>query len=189
MSKAYLLLADGFETIEALTPIDVLRRCGIEVITVSINNTNKVISSHKIMVESDIFLKENNIDSVLDGDMIILPGGYPGYINLQNSKEVSSIIKDYYKNNKYIAAICGGPTVIAKNNIAKGCNITCHTSVRDEMSDYIIDKEYDKYQGVIIDGKIITGIGAGHSLDFSLAIAEILSDRATVESVMKKMEI
>ena len=90
--KVYVLLAEGFELIEAMTPVDVLRRGGVEVVTVSITDNREVTSAQKAPVISDTTLKEKDIT---DGDMIILPGGYPGYVNLGESQEVGKVLKYY----------------------------------------------------------------------------------------------
>ncbi len=180
--KVYIFMAAGFETIEALTPVDVLRRCGVEIITTSITESRQVCSSHGIEITTDTTIFENDC---LDGDMIILPGGYPGYVNLCNSTQIGNIVKHYAANNKYIAAICGAPTVLNTYEIARGCHIVCHSSVRDTMQQtYIVtDNNVER------DGKIITANGAGNSLPFSLALAEAICDQATVEDTKKKMEL
>ena len=179
--KVYVLLADGFELIEALTPVDVLRRGGVDVVTVSINDGNEVMSAQKVAVKSDITLSHHDIT---DGDMLVLPGGYPGYENLANSKKVVEVVRKYAENDKYICAICGAPTIFSKNGILKGKSLTCHHSVTEEMKDY-------KYTGKVVekDGKLITAIGAGKALDFGIAMAEVLVDAQTLENIKKGMEI
>ena len=153
MKKVYVLLAEGFELIEALTPVDVLRRCGADVKTVSISEDNFVTSAQKVTVKSDLLLNESNLH---DGDMLILPGGYPGYENLGKDSNVGELVKFYTKEGKYIGAICGAPSVLACNGIGEGKMVTCHTSIKDAMSKY-------NYQNkdVVQDEKIITGVGAG----------------------------
>jgi protein deglycase len=179
--KVYVFLAEGFETIEALTPIDVFKRAKMDVKSVSITNSKEVTSSHGVRVMADILLKESDLN---DGDIIIIPGGNPGYENLAQSKAVGDVVKSYDKAGKYIAAICGGPTVLLANGIGKGKTITCHRSVVQEMTGY-------KYTGNNIekDGKLITAIGAGHSVDFSLALLELVADKATIERVKGGLEI
>ena len=161
--KAYLLLADGFETIEALAPVAILRRAGVDVSTVSITASNTVISSQKIEVKADLIINETDMS---DGDMLILPGGYPGYVNLGKSEQVGNIAALYFESGKYLAAICGAPTILAKYGIAKGKKITCHSSVIGDMVGY-------NYVGgnVTKDENLITGVGAGHSLEFGLTLA------------------
>ena len=219
-ATAYIILADGFETIEALTPLDVLRRCGVEVTTISLNKTRAVRSSHGVTVEADAtmeeyMLKRNNAGSSSTAgstsnagsntsnagtsssagssttassavrQALILPGGYPGYKNLCESAEVGALITQFHKEGKLLCAICGAPTALKANQICRGAAITCHTSVKEELSDYysILSSAVVKYMN------IITGMGAGRSLDFAFAIAESLTSKEKVEEIKAKMEI
>lgn len=179
--KVYILLADGFETIEALTPLDILRRCGIDAKTVSISDSLEVVSSHGLKVEADLLLS----DGAADGDMLILPGGFPGYAHLREEPEVLSLVRDYCAAEKYVAAICGAPTVLKAADVAKGKKITCHSSVLDEVKG-----DYDcTCADVECDGKIITGKGAGLSLPFALRLAEILAPASVVEKVKQGLQL
>lgn len=232
-ATAYIILADGFETIEALTPLDVLRRCGVEVTTISLNQTRAVRSSHGVTVEADATMEEfmHNCNCCASGtgtgnagtsstagsstttgstttgssscgtntsntgtsttasssmrQALILPGGYPGYKNLCESAEVGALITQFHKEGKLLCAICGAPTALKANQICRGAAITCHTSVKEELSDYysILSSAVVKYMN------IITGMGAGRSLDFAFAIAESLTSKEKVEEIKAKMEI
>ena len=225
-ATAYIILADGFETIEALTPLDVLRRCGVEVTTISLNQTRAVRSSHGVTVEADATMEDfmhncnccasgtgtgtstsnagtsssassasgstnttNAGSSTTSGSAVrqalILPGGYPGYKNLCESPEVGALITQFHKEGKLLCAICGAPTALKANQICRGAAITCHTSVKEELSDYysILSSAVVKYMN------IITGMGAGRSLDFAFAIAEALTSKEKVEEIKAKMEI
>ena len=189
-ATAYIILADGFETIEALTPLDVLRRCGVEVTTISLNKTRAVRSSHGVTVEADATMEEfmHNCNCCASGTVrqaLILPGGYPGYKNLCESAEVGALITQFHKEGKLLCAICGAPTALKANQICRGAAITCHTSVKEELSDYysILSSAVVKYMN------IITGMGAGRSLDFAFAIAEALTSKEKVEEIKAKMEI
>ena len=231
-ATAYIILADGFETIEALTPLDVLRRCGVEVTTISLNKTRAVRSSHGVTVEADATMEDfmhncnccasgtgtstnssiagssssagssTNASSTSCGpntsntgtsttagsclrQALILPGGYPGYKNLCDSPEVGALITQFHKEGKLLCAICGAPTALKANQICRGAAITCHTSVKEELSDYysILSSAVVKYMN------IITGMGAGRSLDFAFAIAEALTSKEKVEEIKAKMEI
>lgn len=215
-ATAYIILADGFETIEALTPLDVLRRCGVEVTTISLNKTRAVRSSHGVTVEADATMEEfmHNCNCCASGtgtgtstsnagcssttagsssttagscprQALILPGGYPGYKNLCESPEVGALITQFHKEGKLLCAICGAPTALKANQICRGAAITCHTSVKEELSDYysILSSAVVKYMN------IITGMGAGRSLDFAFAIAESLTSKEKVEEIKAKMEI
>ena len=183
MKKAYILLAEGFELIEALAPYDVFCRGGINVKTVSINNKPQVSASNKVKVEVDFLISEvTDFDNV---DLIYLPGGYPGYENLGNDPQVGAIVKKHYESGKLLAAICGAPTVLLKNGIGLGKNVTAHSSCKTEISLYY------NYTGNAItrDGNLITSIGAGHSIDFAIAIAQILEGDEAVLKIKKGMEL
>ena len=227
-ATAYIILADGFETIEALTPLDVLRRCGVEVTTISLNKTRAVRSSHGVTVEADATMEDfmHNCNCCASGtgtgtstsnagsntsnagtsssagsstiassanttagsclrQALVLPGGYPGYKNLCESAEVGALITQFHKEGKLLCAICGAPTALKANQICRGAAITCHTSVKEELSDYysILSSAVVKYMN------IITGMGAGRSLDFAFAIAESLTSKEKVEEIKAKMEI
>lgn len=181
MKKAYVLLAPGFELIEAMTPVDVLTRSGVQVNLVSILKDLEVKSSQGVIVKADKILTE--IDT-LDGDMLILPGGYPGYVNLSNDNNVIDVIKKYVENDKFIGAICGAPTILAKSHILEGYKVTAHSSTRAEMDKYM-------YLGTDVcqDKNLITGIGAGKSLEFAFTLAKNLVTEEKIEEVKKGMEI
>lgn len=182
MKKAYILLAEGFEVIEALAPIDILKRAGVEVVKVAIGESLDIISSHgHTTLHCDININNANL---CDGDVLILPGGNPGYINLRQSSDVRSVVTEYFKQNKLIAAICGAPTVLAYANVAQGKHITCHSSVVAEMEGY----NYLK-QSVVKDDNILTAAGAGHSIAFGIEIAKCLVDSETLSRTKQGMEL
>lgn len=183
MKRTYVLLADGFETIEAMAPVDVLRRCGVETITVATGASKHVKSSHKITVEADMLLGDGL--ALHNGDALVLPGGYPGYENLANNPVVGELAKYYYENNRLLAAICGGPTVLNRYDIALGKKITCHSSV-----EAIVAKRYELTQDdVCQDGNLITGKGAGLALQFSIAVAKQLVDNDTIATLLHGLQI
>lgn len=180
--KVYVFMADGFEVLETFAPVDVLKRCGADVVTVSIKEDLFVESSQK-----NIFKADKKIDEIdyKDADLIVIPGGYPGYINLRENKKVVDAVKYYVENDKYVASICGGPTIFAINKIACGRELTAHSSTQELIA------STHKYIGspIHIDGKIITGIGAGHSIDFAFKVAEQLYDKEVIAKVKEGMEI
>ena len=180
--KTYVFLADGFEILETFAPVDVLKRCGAEVVTVSTEKDLFVASSQKNIVKADIMLA--NID-YKTADLVIIPGGYPGYINLRENKEVVGIVKYFLDNDKYVASICGGPTIFSYNNLANGTKLTAHSAVREEIEKNHIYVDVSTH----IDGKIITGIGAGQAINFAFKIAEQFFDKEKIEEVKKGMEI
>ena len=182
MKRVYILLADCFECVEALAPIDVMNRAGVELKRVAVGGNLSVTSSHGLVaLKCDMLIEDANF---ADGEAIILPGGNPGYINLRNSELVCSAVRDYYEGGKLVAAICGAPTVLAAAGVARGCSVTCHTTVVEEMGDY-------NFVGgsVVEDANLITAAGAGLSVDFALAIAERLVDSETLSRVRRGMEV
>lgn len=182
MKRVYILLADGFECVEALSSIDVLHRAGVELKRVAVGRELCVTSSHNIMsLQCDMVLGDSLLD---DGDCVILPGGYPGYVNLGNSESVRRVVREYYESGRLVAAICGAPTVLAEAGVAKGSKVTCHRSVVDRMGDYLYDNE-----SVVEDRNLITGAGAGRSIEFALAIAARLVDSDTLLRVEQGMEL
>ena len=179
--KALVLIAEGFEEIEALTPVDLLRRAGITVFTAGIGN--KIITgARNIQVVCDITDNEINIQKN-DIDIIILPGGNPGYINLGKSNFVVSLINEFYKNGKKIAAICGAPTVLSKLGLLKDKAATCFPDLLDSLE----CKEKIRDKKVVIDGNIITSRSAGTAVDFSLAVIEELTDKSIAEKIKNQI--
>lgn len=182
MSRVYIFIAEGFECVEAMAAIDVLNRAGVELCRVAVGDSLEVASSHGLMsLRCDVMLGETNIS---DGVALVLPGGNPGYINLCESEDVRRAVAEYYKSDRIVAAICGAPTVLARAGVAKGTIITCHSSVKSVLTDY----EY-RADGVVESGNLITASGAGHSIDFALAIAARLVDATTLAAVRKGMEL
>lgn len=177
-----MLLADGFECVEALSSIDVLHRAGVELKRVAVGGSLEVVSSHNIMtLQCDMLLGDNMLE---DGDALILPGGYPGFVNLGNSEAVCRVVRGYYDSGRLVGAICGAPTVLTVAGVAKGSKIACHRTVVDSMDGYLYNDE-----GVVEDGNLITGAGAGRSIEFALAIAARLVDADTLLSVRQGMEL
>ena len=180
--KVYMFIADGFECVEALAPIDVMNRAGVELKRVAVGGSLDVCSSHGLVtLKCDMLIEDADFS---DGDAILLPGGNPGYINLRSSELVCEAVRTYYDGGRLVAAICGAPTVLAKAGVARGCRVTCHSSVVAEMGDY-------NYVcgSVVEDGNVVTGAGAGVSVEFALKVAERLVDVDTIARVRKGMEV
>ncbi len=162
----YVFLAEGFEEIEAITPIDMLRRCGLDVVTVGIGG-NYITGSHGITVNTDI--EDRNILLDENIEMIILPGGMPGILNLEASEHVQKAIDYCIENKKYIAAICAAPSILGHKNLLHGKNATCYKGLEDHLIGANI-----VFEDVTIDGNIITSRGAGTALSFSFALIKLL---------------
>ena len=182
MKRVYILVAEGFEAVETLAPIDVLHRAGVEVVRVAVGGSLRVASSHNLVsLDCDVLIEECHFD---DCDALVLPGGNPGYVNLCNSDIVRGVVKMYYENGTLIAAICGAPTVLAAAGVASGAHITCHSTVVDQMCDYCYDGG-----SVVEDGNILTAAGAGVSIAFALALLARIVDPETYKRTLRSMEV
>ena len=173
----YLFLADGFEEIEALYTLDLLRRANIDVLTVGV--TGKVANgSHKIPVVCDIDCASLPYNS--DFDMIILPGGMPGSTNLDKAECVEKYIKLALENDKLICAICAAPFILGKRGILKGKNATCFPGFENQLEGAtVVDA------GVVRDGNIITGRAMGSAHEFALTILEVLQGKEAADKMRK----
>ena len=176
--KTYVFLAEGFEILETFAPVDVLKRCGAEVVTVSTEKDLQVASSQNNIVKADVMLSDIDYETA---DLIIIPG----YVNLRENKEVVDIVKYFLDNDKYVASICGGPTIFSYNDLANGTKLTAHSSVREEIEKNHIYVDVTTH----VDRKIITGVGAGQAINFAFKIAEQFFDKDKIEEVKKGMEI
>lgn len=176
MNKIYLLLAEGFEEIEALAPVDLLRRAGAEVETVSITDEKMVMGAHEIPVCADITIGE--IDEE-DLSMLVLPGGYPGYVNLDQSEAVRDLLLRTAQAKKTIAAICGAPSVLNGLGLLQDKVATCYPSMEEDMDCEISRKK------VVECENIITSRGAGTAIDFALALVEAAVSAEKAEELRK----
>ena len=177
----YMLLGTGFEETEAIAPLDLLRRAGVEVKTVGING--KIIyGSHKIGVEADLELKDLEIS---DLEMVILPGGLGGVASIRASKEAMDVVRYAYENGKYTAAICAGPTVLSDLGICDGKNATCYPGCEDGMGKAIMADN----ASAVIDGKVITGTSAGCAVPFGLALISVLKGQEEADRIAKQIVI
>ena len=161
----YLFLAEGFEEIEALTPVDILRRAGKQVTTVGIGGKT-VTGSHGISVLADV--QDNDLD-VTDADMIILPGGMPGTLHLDASPIVHRAIDSAVAKGAYIAAICAAPTILGKRGLLDGKKAICYPGMESDLMGAILGEDT-----VVQDGNIITAAGMGAALPFALKLTEVL---------------
>ena len=177
----YMLLGTGFEETEAIAPLDLLRRAGLEIQTVGING-KVVYGSHKIGVEADIEIGQMDLSAM---EMIILPGGLGGVASIRASKEAMEAIQFAYENGKYTAAICAGPTVLADLGISDGKNATCYPGCEDGMGKAVMAEN----QAAVIDGKVITGTSAGCAVAFGLALIEVLKGREEADRIAKQIVI
>ena len=167
MSKVLVPLAPGFEEIEAITVIDILRRAGVEVIVAG-TQAGQIEASRKTKHVPDCTLDEVRPD---DFDMIVLPGGQPGATNLRNDPRLRKLIETLQAGNRPIAAICAAPTVLAAYGVLKDRSATCHPSVRAEVA---LAAKCVSDQNVVVDGSVITSQSAGTAMEFAFKLVEIL---------------
>ena len=177
----YCFLADGFEEVEAIAPIDMLRRGGIEVKTVGV--TGDVIDGrHGIRVIPDINIKDISLDNSLEA--VILPGGLPGATNLEESDEVQKAIDFADANGKLICAICAAPQILGHKGLLVGKQAIAYPGFEKELKGAIISEDY-----VVADGNFITAKGAGVATEFGLKIVATLKDEALADSIGKAIQM
>lgn len=178
MTNILIPLAQGFEEIEAVTNIDVLRRAGLKVITVGIGGS-QIEGDHGIKIETDTVISEVEAD---DFDAVVLPGGMPGAANLRDSNELRTIIKKLNQQKKLCAAVCAAPIVLYAAGILDGKDATSYPGFGKDMSqcNYLEDR-------VVIDENIITARGPGVAMEFALTIVEYLLDKESKNELEKSM--
>ncbi len=160
----YVYLANGFEEVEAITPIDLLRRAEKKVITVGVGD-NIIVSSHGIPVVTDTIAQEAPLTNELE--MIILPGGMPGTLNLEKSEYVQAAIDFCMEKNITIGAICAAPSILGHKGILNGKKAVCYTGFETQLEGAITSDD-----AVAVDGNIVTSRGAGTAMEFALTLVE-----------------
>ncbi len=177
----YMLLGTGFEETEAIAPLDLLRRAGVEIATVGV--TGKIVyGSHNIGIEADILIDEMNLDAL---DMIILPGGLGGVASARASKEAMHALKYAWDNDKFVAAICAGPNVLADLGITDGKKATCFPGCEDGMGSALMQEN----MACVRDGRLITGTSAGCAIPFGLALIEALKGKEEAQRIARQIVI
>ena len=179
MSAVAVLVADGFETIECLTMVDVLRRGGVRVSLVSTMSTRDAVSSQQIEITCDCTLEEVDFD---DYDYIVLPGGLPGATNLRRDERVCNLVREF-ATKKHVAAICAAPSILGELGLLVGRRATCFPGFDKSFPAGTFAGE----KTVIVDGNIITGRGAGHAITFGLAILAHLKGQEAADKVAKSI--
>ena len=179
MKKAAVFFALGFEEVEALTQVDLLRRAGIDVDMVSITDETSVFGAHNIEVVCDEILEEIDKDSY---DALILPGGMPGTKNLGNCSELIEMLKKYNEEGKVVAAICAAPMVLGRNGILEGKKACCYPGFEEflEGAEVCEDK-------VAADGNVITSRGVGTAIEFAGALIEALVGKDAADEVKESI--
>lgn len=181
MNKNFIFLADGFEEMEAIAIVDVLRRGGIEISTVSISGNREVKSSHGVTVKADLCWEEVREEKA---ECLIFPGGMPGAQNLGNFKELIHLMQLQYDEGRYIAAICAAPAlVVGQLKPAKKLQLTCYPGFEKYLSEEFEVSE----EGIMVDGKVITGKGPAYAIRFGLTVLAQLRSEETADEVAKGM--
>ena len=176
----YMFLADGFEEVEALCPLDILRRAGLEVTTVGVGGKDLIVGSHGIAVQADIpdvMYRDSN------PDMIILPGGMPGSTNLDESKTVDAALRVAAKKGAYLCAICAAPLVLGKRGYLEGKRAVCYPG----FEKYLAGATVPESESVVRDGNCITAKGMGVAFDFGLELVRALKDDESAEAIKRSV--
>lgn len=179
MKKVYIFLANGFEEVEALTVVDLLRRAGIEAPTVSIQDGKMVEGTHGIKVEADFLLSE--VRGTM-ADAIVLPGGIPGTPNLKANETLMEMVLGLHAAGSYICAICAAPTILAGLGLVDGKKATSYPSCEPDMC----GADYQK-ESVVVDGQIVTSRGVGTAIDFGLKIIELLASEKEAKEIAESI--
>lgn len=179
MSKVYIFLAEGFEEVEGLTVVDLLRRAEIDVEMVSITGKKKVTGSHGIRVEADTVFEMIEVE---DADMLVLPGGMPGTKNLLFHSEFCWELKSFYESGKPVAAICAAPMVLGENGILEGKRAVCYPGFEENLKGATIET-----QEVVTDGNVITSRGLGTAIEFAAAIITYLAGEEKAQQIKESV--
>ena len=176
----YMFLGTGFEETEAIAPLDLLRRAGLQIQTVGLNGKT-VYGSHGIGVEADIEIGQLDLS---DLEMVILPGGLGGVASIKACDKALDAIRFAYENGKYTAAICAGPTILAQLGITDGKKATCYPGCESQMGSAVMVNA-----AAVTDGKVITGTSAGCAVPFGLALIAALKGQEAADAIAKQIVI
>lgn len=175
MKRACVFMANGTEECEALLTVDILRRAGVEVVTASVNQKPEILSSHNVRMDTDAVAADIQ---AADFDLVMLPGGMPGTLNLKENEFVKTVCQQAAAAGKLVAAICAAPSALAAFGLLEGKKATAYPSFTDQLAGATVVKE-----PVVEDGDIITGWGLGASIPFSLALVRRLCGANAAEAV------
>lgn len=179
MAKIYVFLADGCEEIEALTPVDLLRRAGNEVCTVSVMGRQTVCGSHGIAIGADAILEEA---SLADGDLFVLPGGMPGTKHLLENQTLAALLKQKYGEGKRLAAICAAPWVLGNLGMLQGRRAVCYPGMEEHLTGATALSV-----PVVTDGPVTTARGVGAAIDFALELIRMLNGEEKAVAVKEEV--
>jgi len=184
MKKVYVFFAEGFEETEAIFPVDIMRRAGLDVILVSCGEDLVVKGAHGILITCDVLIDE--VKSAPLPDAVVLPGGMPGAVNLAQHEDVRALVLAMNDAKKVIAAICASPAVVfAAFCVLKGKNWTCYPGMEEETS--AEDRKGWKADRVVVDGNLVTSRGPGTAGDFGFALVDVLLGSGASAQLKKGM--
>lgn len=179
MKECYVFLAEGFEEIEALTVVDILRRDNIVTRTVSITKDREVMGSHNIKVTADKVLSEIQAS---DAAILILPGGMPGTLNLKECEPLMDMVKQFAQTNRRIAAICAAPTILGDMGLLEGRKACCYPGMEDQLTGADVSRDE-----VVTDGNITTSRGLGTAIPFALELVRIFDSETEAGALKRKI--
>ena len=179
MKKAYVFLADGFEEIEGLTVVDVLRRAGVRTETVSVMETKKIDGAHGIKVEADLLFEEAEAESA---DMIVLPGGMPGTVHLGEHQRLAELLQSFAASDRKVAAICAAPSVLGGLGILKNKKAACYPGFEEKLEGAQVFTD-----PVVKDGNITTSRGVGTAISFALELISQLEGEVKARQIKKSI--
>lgn len=180
MARVLIPLGKGFEELEAISVIDVLRRVGCEVIVASLDDSLEVLSQGGVKVVAEVSLKQVDSASL---DAVVFPGGWEGTQNLIASSPLKEIVLQLHSNNKIIAAICAAPLALFKMGVLESCDFTCYPSIEKMIE----NPNYKTHSNVIQSGNVITSKGPATALEFAFYLAEILTSKQKAQEVKEGM--
>ncbi len=179
MKRVMVLLAENHEEVEALMPVDLMRRAGLEVVLVSVTGQLEVTGSHNITVKTDALLENVTAE---EADAVMLPGGMPGTLNLRDNALVEKLVTDMYGAGKIVSAICAAPIVLGKYGILEGRKATCYPGFEEQLNGGEFVDEM-----AVVDGNVITSRGLGTSMEFGFALIEQLVSKEAANEVRKQI--
>ncbi len=177
MEKAYIFLADGFEEIEGLTVVDILRRAGVEIQMVSIMGRKELTGSHGIPVVADVVFEEVDFS---DGTLFVLPGGMPGTKRLAAHEGLAALLKEKNAEGKRLAAICAAPSVLGGLGLLKGRRAACYPGFEEALAGAEVS-----FDPVVVCGTVTTSRGMGTAIPFALALTEQLAGKEKADALAK----
>lgn len=180
MKKVAMMLGDGFEPVEAVAPVDVLRRGGAEVVLVSVMGRLEVRGAQDVTVKADALIEDADLDGF---DMIVVPGGSGGVENLGKSEQLALALQEFMTDDRLVGSICAGPTILAKLGLLDGRKATCYPGCEDVFP----AGSYQGVVGVVQDGNLVTASGPGQAVPFGIALLRALCGDGIADRVAADM--